>query len=372
MPSDQERHPKPRSFLEGLARTFAAADEGHSAAAPEGFYQSVLDALPFAVAVFDAEHRYRFCNPAAIKKAEIRRWIIGKDDFEYCAYRGFDLTLAKTRRQHFLQAVAGRDLCSFEEKLVTSEGQTLYYWRHFFPVFDGADLQLVIGYSMDITELKRAQAALSNLNLELEQRIQERTLELETSNKKLVAMAHYDALTGLPNRTLLKEQLLEAFKTQQRDPSQGFALLFLDADRFKTINDRFGHDAGDDFLKAFGQRLCCCVRGADTVARLGGDEFVILLRVGLAEARQLALNTSERIQTALKYPFMIAGHSLSMSSSIGIVTEMGAYTEAGEVLRDADLAMYQAKRSGRARYVVFAATGDEATEGAREAEKHLR
>ena len=272
-----------RAFLEGRARTLSAPEDplvtDDDARAVS--YQHVLDALPFAVVVFDAAHRYRYLNPSAIKNPDIRGWIIGKDDFEYCRYRGFDVARADARRRSFVQAVAQRGVTHFEETLLTPEGKTLHYWRHFFPVFDGDELRMVIGYSIDITELKAAQAALANLNRELEGRVQERTLELESINQRLERLALYDPLTGLPNRTLLGERLARAREAGRRDPARGFALLFLDADGFKTINDRFGHDAGDAFLQAFAQRLCGCVRAGDTVARLGGDEFVILLGVAV-------------------------------------------------------------------------------------------
>ena len=149
------------------------------------------------------------------------------------------------------------------------------------------------------------------------------------------------------------ERLTQAREAGRRDPARGFALLFLDADGFKTINDRFGHDAGDAFLQALGKRLCGCVREGDTVARLGGDEFVILLMVGDAFARQEAVATAERVLAALTHPFTVAGQHVTMSASIGVVADVREYAEAGEALRDADLAMYEAKRRGRARYQVF-------------------
>ena len=341
-----------RVFLEGLARTLSIT--GHPVATDDtgAVYQHVLNALPFAVVVFDAAHRYRFLNPSAIQDPDIRAWIIGKDDFEYCRHRGLELRLAEARRRSFAQAVAQRGVSRFEETLLTPEG-TLHYWRHFFPVFTGDALQMVIGYSVDVTALKESQAALTRLNYELEGRVQERTEALETSNRRLERLALYDPLTGLPNRTVLDERLAQAHEAARRDPQRGFALLFLDADGFKTINDRFGHDAGDAFLKAFGQRLCGCVRAGDTVARLGGDEFVILLTVAQGFAQQEAVATAERVQAALTRPFSVSGQQRTMSASIGVVADTRPYAGAEEALRDADLAMYQAKRRGRGRYQVF-------------------
>ncbi len=340
-------------FIEGIAQSLKGIASQADSGARETFYQGVLHALPFAIVVFDTTHRYRYLNPAAIGNPEIRQWIIGKDDFEYCAYRGFDMKRAEVRRQVFLRATSQREPQSFEEQLTGPEGETLYYWRHFVPVYQDNDLLMTLGYSMDISPLKRAEAALNDLNQKLEQRVQDRTLELEGINKQLEVIALYDVLTGLPNRTLLKDRLAQAYRNYQRDPQDSFALLFLDTDGFKAINDTFGHDAGDEFLKALGQRLSSCVRESDTVARFGGDEFVILLQANRHLAHQLSVETAERIQATLAHPFAVAGHSLTMTSSIGIVTNVDNYSRPEDVLRDADIAMYQAKRSGRATFRVF-------------------
>ncbi len=342
-----------RAFLEGLARTLSTPGHPRATGDEAVFYQHVLDALPFAVVVFDADHRYRYLNPSAIKDPGIRQWIVGKDDFEYCEYRGFGPQRAAARRRSFSEAVVRRDVARFEEALVTPTGETLFYWRHFFPVFTGDALQMVIGYSIDVTALKESQAALTGLNHELERRVGERTEALADSNERLARLALYDPLTGLPNRTLLGERLAQAHQAARRNPARGFALLFLDADGFKAVNDRFGHDAGDAFLQAFGQRLCGCVRKGDLVARLGGDEFVILMTVSKETAQQEAVATAGRVQEALTYPFTVSGRQRTMSASIGIVADTRAYAGAEEVLRDADLAMYGAKRRGRARYQIF-------------------
>ena len=339
-------------FIEDLAKTLTGIVHNANPDARAAFYQGVLEALPFAVVIFDASHRYRYVNPAAIKNPQIRQWIIGKDDFEYCVYRGFDMKVAETRREGYLKSIQQREPLSFEEQFVGSEGETLYYWRHFFPVYQEDVLQMVIGYSMDVSPLKRAEAALIELNQVLEQRVQDRTTELQSINSQLSQIALYDSLTGLPNRTLLKDRLTQAFKAFQRDPQFGFAVLFLDADGFKGINDTFGHDTGDEFLQAFSRRLVCCVRESDTVARFGGDEFVMVLQLSRAHAEEQAIETAERILSKLERPFRVAGRGIKMTASIGIVADMSFCDKPEDILRDADIAMYQAKRGGRATYRV--------------------
>ncbi len=167
------------------------------------------------------------------------------------------------------------------------------------------------------------------------------------------ALAHqalHDPLTGLPNRVLLLDRLAQAAARAGREPAP-LALLFLDLDRFKEVNDRLGHRAGDDLLKAVANRLVAVVRPGDTVARFGGDEFVVLCEnmPGQAQAVELA----ERIADVLARPVMISGREMSVTASIGIVLADAGLIAADELLRDADLAMYEAKGHGRARFALF-------------------
>ncbi|MEJ2666352.1 MAG: EAL domain-containing protein [Deinococcales bacterium] len=169
--------------------------------------------------------------------------------------------------------------------------------------------------------------------------------------EQLVQGALFDDLTGLPNRVLLLDRLRQALSRAVRNEAWRFALLFLDLDRFKVVNDSLGHNAGDELLKALGTRLKTCVRGSDTVARLGGDEFCVLVEDvdGLDHVTASAL----RIQAALAEPFTIGGHDIFTSASIGVALSAPHYREPQELLRDADIAMYRAKAGGKARYAVF-------------------
>jgi diguanylate cyclase (GGDEF)-like protein len=187
--------------------------------------------------------------------------------------------------------------------------------------------------------------------------------QLELSERKKMELqlrhdAFHDALTGLPNRSLFLDRLNHALQLSNRrlylNPShlsEQFAVLFLDLDRFKVINDSLGHLAGDQLLKDVAQRLDSCLRGGDTVARLGGDEFVMLLEE--IDDIDDVLEVVQRIKDALKYPVIIDGQEIFISTSIGLALNTGDYTKPEEILRDADTAMYRAKEKGRSRYEIF-------------------
>jgi diguanylate cyclase (GGDEF)-like protein len=168
---------------------------------------------------------------------------------------------------------------------------------------------------------------------------------------RLEMIAFHDPLTGLPNRTRLMELLGHALAAANSDPGRHFAVLFLDFDRFKLINDSFGHAAGDRFLTLVAQRLQHQVRPGDVVARLGGDEFVVLVQKVDDETLVIAL--AERLQQAIARPFSIAGTEVITSASIGITFSRFGYQSPGDILRDADIAMYRAKADGKARHAVY-------------------
>jgi diguanylate cyclase (GGDEF)-like protein len=187
-----------------------------------------------------------------------------------------------------------------------------------------------------------------------------RALKTRALMEMLESQARCDALTGLPNRALLTDRLEHAVQLCGWDPDYKFALLFLDFDRFKIINDSLGHEVGDLLLISIAERLTANLRSCDTAspsggghvpARLGGDEFVILLD-GIQEHDD-AVTVAESLQEALSAPHTIGDHDVISTASIGIVTSAGGYERADDVLRDADTAMYHAKTTGKARHVVF-------------------
>ena len=202
-------------------------------------------------------------------------------------------------------------------------------------------------------ERERAEQAERHI-AELNESIEEQkriSRALTESKERFRHAALHDALTELPNRALFTEHLHKAIERSKRDTSFIFAVLFLDFDRFKYVNDSLGHTFGDHLLIEISNRLRECVRMVDTVARFGGDEFAILLD-GI-NSPTLAIHVAERIQQAMASSFNIDGHETFLTTSIGIALSTQGYLQPEEVLRDADIAMYHAKESGKARHQVF-------------------
>ena len=173
--------------------------------------------------------------------------------------------------------------------------------------------------------------------------------------------ATHDRLTGLPNRAMLSDRLQSCLNRSVRHPDRAFAVLFMDFDRFKLTNDTLGHEAGDELLRQIAQRLRTCLRPSDSIGgrvetettfgRLGGDEFVIILdEVSQPEDAGLV---AERLLNTLAAPYLILGHEVVSTASIGVVTSNAQYTSPEELLRDADIAMYEAKLAGKGRFIVF-------------------
>lgn len=171
------------------------------------------------------------------------------------------------------------------------------------------------------------------------------------SEARLLYEAMHDQLTGLPNRTVLMDRLEHCLDRAKRNPSYRFAVLLLDLDRFKVINDSLGHLIGDDLLIAISRRLKSCIRPTDTVARLGGDEFTVLLEE--ISGPQGAVRVASRIQEACSRRFNLGGHEVFTNASIGIALGAHDYERPDDVLRDADTAMYRAKSLGKARHEIF-------------------
>ena len=180
------------------------------------------------------------------------------------------------------------------------------------------------------------------------------TVHLGAGDTRLVRNAFSDALTRLANRALLLDRLGSALKRRIRHPDYLFAVLFLDLDRFKLVNDSLGHNIGDELLRAVARRLEKCLRPQDTVARLGGDEFTMFLEDIKDETD--ATRVAERVHKELRNPFQVDGHEVFTTSSIGIALSSTGYVQPEDLLRDADTAMYRAKALGRACYSMFDTT----------------
>jgi diguanylate cyclase (GGDEF)-like protein len=175
--------------------------------------------------------------------------------------------------------------------------------------------------------------------------------ERKVAEQRLLYDAFHDALTGLPNRALLTDHLKFAVERAKRREGYLYALLFMDLDRFKDVNDSLGHMMGDQLLIETAKMLAGNLRPTDTVARLGGDEFVVLLEDinNISDATTLA----DRIQRTLSTSIQLTGHPVYITASIGIVLSVTGYQQPEDVLRDADIAMYRAKALGKDRYEIF-------------------
>ena len=192
--------------------------------------------------------------------------------------------------------------------------------------------------------------------------------ERRRSDAKIAHLAHYDALTDLPNRTLFREQLEQALMRVER--GEQIAVLYIDIDEFKSVNDTLGHSVGDELLKAVADRLRGCLRKTDLVARLGGDEFAIIQTALERPADATELVT--RIYQAIRAPFECAGHLLTTDASIGIALAPQDGTDLDQLLKNADLAMYGAKADGRRTYRFFEPAMDARAKALRTLELDLR
>ena len=220
-----------------------------------------------------------------------------------------------------------------------------------------------IWITMDITERKEAQAVLARTHEELERQVQDRTRELretvdnlhreinerKADQDRIYWLAHYDALTGLPNRTLLAERAQQAIRVAQESGTP-LAVIFLDLDHFKHVNDSLGHRVGDALLVEIAKRLRAVVRDKDTVSRLGGDEFILLLPGANAHG---AARVAGKLQDASRQHYQIAHHELTMAPSMGIALFPQDGADFDTLTQSADVAMYRAKLDGRNTFKFF-------------------
>ena len=226
-------------------------------------------------------------------------------------------------------------------------------------------LEEVLARVQNQLALKAAQYDNQQLNVQLEARVKERTHQLEIANRELYRevlerkvlqaqlqeMAHHDALTGLPNRAFFLDRTKQALDAVETDPTSQFAVLFLDCDRFKVVNDSLGHFMGDQLLLAIARRLRALLPETIMLARLGGDEFTMLLPRFTDQASVVQI--VKQILNAFTQPFQLDQHEVFITASIGIAIGTAEYSLPEHLLRDADMAMYRAKASGSEPYQIF-------------------
>lgn len=217
--------------------------------------------------------------------------------------------------------------CQMEQRYIHKNGETVWAsWSVSTANYSDSEQPNLIFQIQDITDKKLAE-------------------------EKLQYEATHDALTGLPNRAFFMQRLENALKKAQENPLYKVSVLFIDLDRFKIVNDSLGHLIGDQLLIGISERLRDCLRPSDLVARLGGDEFTILVE-GKHQEKEV-INIAERINEKFAIPFDLNGNEVYSSASIGILHSTENHKNSADLLRDADTAMYQAKRAGKARHEVF-------------------
>lgn len=247
------------------------------------------------------------------------------------------------RSHEFLRniEVNGQKQEGYEYRIRHRNGEWRWHTANASPLFDEQGKVVgIVGITRDITERKQAEA-------------------------RITRMAHYDALTDLPNRSLFVEMAQHALASARRQGGK-IALLFVDLDNFKPVNDQYGHAVGDLLLQQVARRLTGCLRAADQVGRISGDEFIVLLHT--VDRHPDAFTAADKIRAALHQPFMIEERNLQISASIGIAIFPDHGGEIGELLRHADHAMYQAKEAGRNTARLFMPDQPPLAAGKREAE----
>ncbi len=291
----------------------------------EARLESILNSLEEVVWSASAQtYKFLYLSPAAQK-------VYGRPVSEFFASQNLWLEVIhpedRKRVERTIPILLEKGSINQEYRILRPDGEVRWLSDRRHVIYDQNGVAMRLdGIIEDITQRKRAE-------------------------EQLIHDALHDVLTGLPNRNLFMERVERALKHARRYKDYLFAVLFIDLDRFKLVNDSLGHVVGDRLLIAFAQLLQRCLRITDTVARLGGDEFTVLLEDinHIDDATKIA----ERIQLELMSPFNLENHTVFTSASIGIVLGSTGYERSVDILRDADIAMYSAKEAGKARYTIF-------------------
>jgi diguanylate cyclase (GGDEF)-like protein/PAS domain S-box-containing protein len=288
--------------------------------------ETLMDNVPDAIYFKDRDSRFTRINRYAAVRFGIASpaLALGRTDLDF--FTSEHAQQALSDEQEIIRT--GKALVNMEEKETLANGKFRWVSTTKLPLRDRkGEIVGTFGISRDITDRKKAEEQLQH-------------------------QAFYDPLTDLPNRALFLDRLQHLFQRARRSlGSPQFAVLYLDLDRFKAINDSLGHQVGDELLVATARRLERCLRPGDTLARLGGDEFTVLLDD--VRAQSDATGVAERIHQEVASPLEIRGVEVFTSVSVGIALSGAGYESPEEMLRDADTAMYRAKAGGRASHQVF-------------------
>jgi diguanylate cyclase (GGDEF)-like protein/PAS domain S-box-containing protein len=305
------------------------ADEGRRAAEAlresDRRFREMLDTIELAAVLLDVVGLVTYCNPYLLK-------LTGYAKDEVVGRNFFELFVPVERRAaasaDFTENIGRGVIAAHDEmQILTRRGERrIILWNNTVLRNPEGSILGAASVGSDVTE----------------QRVAER---------QLLHNAFHDSLTGLPNRALFLDRVEHALNRVKRDGSSSFAVMLLDVDHFKNVNDSLGHSAGDQLLVAIGERLARTVRAADSVARFGGDEFTVLVE-RVADAGD-ATRTAMRVQDEISTPFRIGETEVFTSASIGINIAGAEYETAEQIVRDADTAMYRAKAAGRARAEIF-------------------
>jgi diguanylate cyclase (GGDEF)-like protein/PAS domain S-box-containing protein len=306
------------------------------------FLSKIIDHIPSRITVKDIrDRRYVLVNQVAEQQYGMAREdIIGRT--------AFDL---------FPQAGAARLTASDDEALTLSDGLFLdeHPWQS-----PALGLRHVTSHRIMIPDESATPRYLIN--------VVEDVTERREASDRIAHLAHFDALTDLPNRVLFREQLEQWLERARH--GQTFALLYIDIDEFKGINDSLGHHVGDELLKAIAERIKGCIKPADLVARLGGDEFAVLLTE--IAGRDDVVAFTKRVFEVIRKPYHCLGHQLTSDASIGIAMAPLDGTERDQIIKNADLAMYAAKAGGRRTFRFFEAAMDESARLRLQMEQDMR
>jgi len=318
-------------MFESITKYFRWAKNGSGQVLQDISYQ-LFKNIPIEIALYDLHGFYTYVNKYYAVDDKVREDIIGKDDAFYFKMSGINMDALIKRQTHFKEILERKRTVRFTESLYFPEkDRTLYYKRYFQPIFDIHDPQKMIGiclFGSDLTALILGQ-------------------------KELKYLSYHDKLTGLKNRDGFYEQLDQLLADLPRTSEHKLtALLFLDLDNFKLVNDSLGHDIGDVVLQEVANRIQATLRKSDFVFRLGGDEFTIIIRHLNREFE--ASKVADKLIKNISKPYLIRHHKITyLTPSIGIVFMPFGEVDREILVKKADTAMYEAKRRGKNQYQFF-------------------